>query len=563
MKNFIIKNKNAIFAAVLALAAFGVFLRVFLSLELYSDDFYYSTFFRDGPASFFEKVKDHFETFNGRTLIHFVIWISLALGRTFTPILMTAVLFAVPLAFAKTEKSNICGVFTLCAFFAMFMMTVSVTVLRESLFWTSGFFNYVLPFLCLILSLILQKNADKKRGFSQIFFFCAAQLLLASTMEQISAATVFATALFGFVQMIRQKKFLPRYLAAPVCGALGFASILLSPATRERIGMEVEISFLSKTALNFADIGSFFVKDGAFALSLVFIAVTAVYMVASTKRLRVLFFALPCTGVFTWVHFFTNRKLATFIGFTALCLYMLVLAIECILKREHVFCGILLLSGLFSVFVIILTSSAGARTSLPLILSAALVAAAFAKDLAELVCANIASQKVDFAVRTASLSLSFCACIYAFSPTFAGYMKNEAVRNANLAAIEEAKAGDSLYYNMDYDEKYAHSLMYDDGYFYNTFAELYGIDKSRIYLISECFPPIYCKGNMLSCPAITFNKKVYFPLRASVEALGGTVKWSSNETRIYIFGEEFFLRGVSIVHGDNVYWVESELKTNF
>ena len=176
-------------------------LRVFLSQELYSDDIYYASFFNDGFYSFLKKARDHFESFNGRNLVHSIIWCSLALGRAFTALLTAGVFFSIPTVFAYGEGKKI--PFSHIAFFAALTMALSPVILKESLFWTSGFFNYVFPLLCIIITIFLQKYlCENKVSIYIIILLCPVFFLLSATTEQAGASAVFAAVFCAIVYLI-------------------------------------------------------------------------------------------------------------------------------------------------------------------------------------------------------------------------------------------------------------------------------------------------------------------------------------------------------------------------
>lgn len=528
----------------------AIFLRVFLSLELYSDDIYYASFAHNGFSGFWEKAKDHFLNFNGRNLVHLIIWCALAIGRGFTAVLMCAVLLAIPFLGARlcNGKALLTSVF-----FLLLVMSVSPFILRESIFWTSGFFNYVFPFLCLICALILADAALEGKKTWVLALVCAAQFLLAATMEQIGAATVFATALFAAKKMTRCKRFLPGAALFTLCGFLGWLSIFASPATRARFNGEIDTNaalFIRSNAGSFTQIGSH-VIFGSFAVCLAFIAVSAL---VSARRSVWIFASATSAGIVTARIF--GGTLLCLAAFLMLCAYTVLLGIHAIKNKAEHFRGILLLSGVFSAGIISVTDSAEPRSAVMLILCFALFTALSATELTSYVLAIKAAQNVAKAL----LSLT-CAII--FIPTFMGYIENEAIRNENLSSIEEARQTGELLYSIDYDTKYAHSLMFDDGHFYNTFVALHDLEGVRVRLVSDILPSIYCEDAAVPCPVIDKDGKQYFPLEPIAEALGGGVAWSPQKTEIHVLGRKLILEGNNAYVGDTSFDVSQSLRRDF
>ena len=120
-----------------------------------------------------------------------------------------------------------------------------------------------------------------------------------------------------------------------------------------------------------------------------------------------------------------------------------------------------------------------------------------------------------------------------------------------MNAIENAYTSGVLIYSMDYDPKYAHSLMYDDGYFYNAFVRLYNLQNTDISLTGTDLPVVYCEGIKLSCPAVIKDNTIFFPLEHTVSALGGTTSWSPSEMRISFYGKEISVVG-NMVYSNSV-----------
>ena len=525
MKKFTAKNSPLFLFA----AAAALFLFAFLSLELYADDLYYATFMKGGFCEFAEKAKDHFQTFNGRNFVHIIIWFALALGKEFTALLMTTVLFAIPLTFSAANKR---ADLSFCAVFTALVMLLSPVMLRETLFWTSGFFNYVFPFFCLVCALALQKKAYENQKLRFVVAFCPLHFLFGATTEQIGATAVFASFLFALCAMASERKLLPRLLAAPTCGALGWASIFASPATRARMEAESAGNLFGNAAHTFTSVGIHVLREGAFLLVLVFIALTLLRPPAYKKAVRTI--GVICLAAATAAHFLPGRR-SVFFAFGALCLYAVFCGILCLPKSESRLCGICLLSGVFSVAVICFTSSAEPRSAL-----------AFAFGLALFSASSICK----IAVKTGARALLCLFCALAFLPTLAGYAANGSLRNRNLAAIDRAKESGTLYYSIDYAHKYAHSLMFDDGYFYNTFASLHGLENAEIVLTSEILPAIYYGGEKLPCPAIEKDGKLWFPLESSVAAMGGSTAWSPEEMQIHVRGRKLSLRASTVFEGE-------------
>ena len=66
-----------VFAAVIFSLSLVLLVMLLSRITLYSDDFYFGTFFDYGLPYFFENTADHYLTANGRMLVHFLLELTL------------------------------------------------------------------------------------------------------------------------------------------------------------------------------------------------------------------------------------------------------------------------------------------------------------------------------------------------------------------------------------------------------------------------------------------------------------------------------------------------------
>ena len=161
-----ILNKNNIFILIIAIGMLFILAIVF-SIELYSDDFFYITFLNNGISSFIETNINHYQTVNGRVLVHIIDEIVLKLGKWFYMIILPIMLLYIFYSSAKTllkeaslsSKENI---LLSIAFSLSIFMYIDVYVLKETAFWITGAFNYIFPLAMSISALlIIQKILSK------------------------------------------------------------------------------------------------------------------------------------------------------------------------------------------------------------------------------------------------------------------------------------------------------------------------------------------------------------------------------------------------------------------
>ena len=111
-QNFHTKKVKTLFGAIFL--AYAVILTVLLlsKITVYSDDYYFGTFFDDGFLGFWEKTIDHFQNSNGRMLVHFLLEVTLLFDTKLylflCPLLIIgAVYFGSRLVFPKAETGEI------------------------------------------------------------------------------------------------------------------------------------------------------------------------------------------------------------------------------------------------------------------------------------------------------------------------------------------------------------------------------------------------------------------------------------------------------------------------
>ncbi len=565
MKNkiclYIKMHKIAIFGATLLFLSAIIFFRLFFSMDLYSDDYYYGTFFKDGLSSFFIQMKIHFQQNNGRTLVHTLACVILACGNMFSAFFMTIFLFLIPVVYCKTTGKRLVKTLFVTAFFGFFLMTVSPLILKESLFWTAGYFNYVFPFLCLILAMYLQDQIRKAKKTRTIVLFSLFQLVLGATNEQPSAATAFATAFLALCYIIEERKWNMKYLIAPAMNTLGFASIFLSPGTLSRLHGETETAhFIYRTGLHIAEVGKLFLMEGAFTLSILFFVFVSFYPLIAKKGNKLLLLGLPMGLGFILLRQAATRRLYVFIAFAILGLYLLLAALVMAICDRKYADSALLLAGLFSVFVISLTATIGPRVAICLIFSMGLV---LSRIVYEMLCVLAVRLRASFCIQFVGSLLLASYCLILAVPTIRGYLKNETIRDENIAAVESARKTGILDYNMDLDITCSHTPIFRDGYCYNVFVDYYDLQNTKIFFKSSIYPAIYANGERLPFVAVSEGDRVFFPIERIVAAFGGQTAWSREKTDIQLFDRGFSLVGDLLYEEEYAFDVTGRVRRNY
>ena len=89
--------------------------------------------------------------------------------------------------------------------------------------------------------------------------------------------------------------------------------------------------------------------------------------------------------------------------------------------------------------------------------------------------------------------------------------------------------------DINIDNKYAHTMGYENGAFFDYFLENYGIKtiEDKVFFVKDKESEIYVDETKLTYPAFFENEEIYVPTRAIVEALEGTCEWTKETTKYY------------------------------
>ncbi|MEA4831131.1 hypothetical protein SDC9_84493 [bioreactor metagenome] len=505
----IITKKN-IFSVICLIASLACLIIIINNILLYADDYYYGTFFRDGFISFIMKNVEHYKTFNGRVIVHLLAEAIIPLGTVVFSIVAGMILYA-SFYFSSKAFSHNSAFFIALSFSAVLL--IPVRILRESLLWRSAFFNYVYPSFMIIMVLwFLKRNVTKgKIPVTGVFllFLCGA------TTEQCGFAAICLT-LSVTLSEIKYKNINIKEIILKSCLPcfLGWITVMLSPATITRAGRENSCgieNLLGK--INPAEIlnrlwslsKQLFSPQGA-GLFCVLIALASFIAIKSNKTLRHISFFWGCL-LGTYLLWQTDSKalcISIFVLNTVYTVYLIYILIKTESLRYQ---GILLITAYASVFVMLGTESIYPRTFLPFILLIIPVISSFLTEAF--------SEKTFFPAIAAVIGV---AVIF---PTIKGYVYNKSIDNINISNVRNS--GQKISYCLDYDDLYRHTMMQDDGYFYQTFREYYRIEEnSLIDFCGKNMPCVFVNGKYIGYPAAYINNKLYIPIELVLKELGGT-----------------------------------------
>ncbi len=487
---------------------------------LQSDDYSYAAYFQDGIGNFLKLTKEHYLNINGRALVHFFLQITLALPSFMAVLIKSAVLFSTGfLSFkaSRLQKEN--TAVYLIAFYALILLWGNNT-LKETLMWTSGFFNYIFPALLVFLALYFHTKGSK---WQYLLFF-----LSGATTEQwgISSAVII-TSYIVFTASKRERKSFVTYLPS-LSALLGYITIFLSPATLSRISVSGHAT-VSESLFDIPRLSKAFLTQGS-AVTVIIIFILTALLTAVIKKgmFRGLYsLILPLALILSLpLH---HSYMATFITLLiGICSCSLLL-----FSKKHAYAGSVFMGAAASMLIMLPTNTFDYRITCP---AALLLTVGSIMLILEL---NIPKKALAFSV----ISLLLIA-VLAFYPSFTGFYKNYAIEKTNLDAIKQAKETKALNYCIDYDKNYAMRQMFNDGWFYNEFISLYKLEDCNIYLDSKNAKTLYLDTKPLKAKAIASQGEVYVPLRAFVKEMGGSIV---NENSI-----KFTLNGKTLTYLDGI-----------
>ena len=552
---------TACFSATACLAIFFVC----MSVERYADDFYYATFLRDGLSEFLNKTKEHFLTFNGRVFVHIVAQVLLALGTWSYALAVVAMLWFIPTLAAPlmnpspaADEPRRKSLTHLC--FLLLVLLIGLEILREGLFWLSAACNYLLPFFLNICAAAMARAAFRDDKRPSLFLLVPAVFLCGATTELCGFLSVYLLAAMALLDIIRIKKWRAAHVLLPASALLGYLTIFLSPATRGRVDSESLSGGLSALPSRLAGLGELlFAKNGLILPVCIFFVLVFLASLLVRGFPKFGFGALPCAAAIVLLMLDGRPFRAMFI-FT---LYTVGLCIALFLAGR-IGQALFLSAGLGGASMMALTASAGPRTMLPFALALCLIGAFLAAELLELLEAHPVSVKIKPAVISTAITGVLAALALAiFSPIAVGYAKNAVIRGENASHIKEARKTGVLHYRIDYDKRFTHTLMYDDGYFFSTFLECYGLAGDEIYLESVTMTPIFAAGGRMTSPAYREGDDEFFPIENIITALGGSCAWTPQQTVFTLDGREIVMTNREIAADGRIWSLDGERATRY
>lgn len=464
-----------------------------------TDDYQYRLFLRDGFQNFLDMNREHYETYNGRVLVHLGAQVVLYLGVwAFVPVCLVC-LTAIPALSALASGERRGALLPVLAVFLPGVLLAPYAVINQGILWVSGFFNYVFPtaLLCLMLFLLEDALAHEHPGPWRLLGCAVCAFACGATTEQ-SGAVAIALAGFFLVRALVRK--LGRLVAVlPLAAAAeGIYTIFHSPASSERVSTETELSLATmaeNVGKHLSTLSRRLADSPLHALLLASLFLLTGFCVHEMRRTPsrwkigpfLVLWAVP--ALLAVASLLLSGTALTVVTTALLCLAGLAAAV--LIARGEEAPGLLVLMGLLSQAIILLTESDGGRTTTPYLLTT--LAAVSVLTARRLSGGRPAWRNVYYAIMV-------CAAVLCAVPFIGGMVKNYGVELENRRNIEEARETGVLNYRLDYDYTYTHQkvslsvwreiFLKGEGLPEDTPIHFYSASRPNVYVNGELFYPV-------------------------------------------------------------------------
>ena len=223
---------------------------------LQHDDFGYGLVSRGTLHEFFLARVDHYMTSNGRAIVHLLLTAFLAfdvyLWRIVNPLLLFFTLYYAAKCVDPVFVGNK-NLFLYLLWVSALFLNMPVQIMRETVLWMAGAFNYIYPMFMLLISYYLFSKGldrgDKRRWLPVLTFFAGA------TMEQIAPMLVAILVLRLIAQKVNGQKTTAVYPLAVLTAFVGMLTVMLAPGIIRRVnvhdGAQISLQSFSSTFYNF------------------------------------------------------------------------------------------------------------------------------------------------------------------------------------------------------------------------------------------------------------------------------------------------------------------------
>lgn len=346
-------------------AIMTVFLVVFFQFIYLceGDDKIYSTIAKSSLSDILYFMGYHYDFCNGRTLMHLLLIFFLKfdayLWRIVCPLIFSLLVFLSSMFISSDTKSfkKALLLFSVSSFF------ISVNVFESTLFWVTGSFNYVFPFVFLIITLLLIKYDRCRFLVPLLGFLCGA------TTEQCGMISIFSFAMYLFYETVVLKNRLNKTILFTILtSVIGLLTVVLAPSVSART-YESSDSFFDRLSMIFFNFWFKFEGMAAIIFLLLIVVFIELISVLKSKKARALLAVLFALEIALYVLQFMYIPIISaasqyffpaifLIGIAAVCIHSI------IIKKNFLPLFSVLL-GMGAQFMMAVSQRFSCRTTLP------------------------------------------------------------------------------------------------------------------------------------------------------------------------------------------------------
>ena len=340
---------------------------------VYIDDVMYADWTKHGISHFFERINWHWNEFNGRTLIHILLSLTLIFEEHLYAIVLPLSVHLGILILYRIAKPNskLYEVLFAGSLVCLGLAGLHPIYSSNSIIWMAGGFNYYVPVLFIAIGYLLYNKAKENNKFIIPTFISL--LLIGGITEQYGMCMIGLIVLSTFFDIIDKKKEnLKKNLLFLGITVASYITIFLSPGTNTRV---------NDHTVGFQGFWSNFLDNNEWLNGYVYIFIPVILILFSflgfTKKYKPLLFSLPVA-----VLYFLFSCVWRSLPLTALLLfvYMAFVCIVLLKNKDTRECGKFLTCG-YGMFFMISITQGGFRTCIPFVIMLYLVLAILYFDI--------------------------------------------------------------------------------------------------------------------------------------------------------------------------------------
>lgn len=495
--------------AVLLLAISGLCLLTIHS----SDDFWYSTFLRDGIGAYVGKMVFHYQSFNGRVWVHILAHVLLWAGNWLFALVCAGCCLGMPYAVGRAAGLGQSSRMKLAALFLILVAAMPSSLFVKGVLWISAFCNYLVPSVLLCVMLWQLERSCALPWLLLSAFLCG------SATEQIGMTALATLALYVFVDRRERGK----RLAALAAAALGLVTVFASPATGDRAAGEIPLhsitALVGRMGESFSNLAYILTGSAIISLLLALLLVLCGGLPGS-RAARWTGWAGATLALVSCLVRTEQRVILSAVVLTEVTAFALWMFFG-----EHRLTGGLLLTALASAAVMLPTNSVGCRNLLPFYLLTALA-----------VCYLAVTRVRRESVLAAAAALSALLTLVGMLPLAEGVLNNYRLDQQNRAYAKAAEQTGVVCYDGGYDLRHTYSKAFESGFLQSKYLESMGFEADMPFELLD-LPEIICADVPLEDPGLRCISGIdLLPLRPIVESLGGSLHWQRERLEVELNG---------------------------